>query len=158
MTAEVIIPHEAPSQPTTTVSAETNGGPHLSTEEAESTKKSDTAKDIPILLEEPKPWKYNLPEIQLVDRHVDEPRKLRVAVIGAGLSGVTAGVLLPAKVPGIELTIFDKNADVVSRPFLRNNIDSCTDYISFSQGWHVVRECVSRSEVRRAGPRLSKLI
>lgn len=33
-------------------------------------------------------------------------------MIGAGLSGVTAGILLPIKVPGIELTIFDKNADV----------------------------------------------
>ena len=57
---------------------------------------------------------YNLPEISLVDRYADEPRKLRVAVIGAGLSGIIAGVLLPAKVPGIELTIFEKNADVVS--------------------------------------------
>lgn len=57
---------------------------------------------------------YTVPEISLVDRYADEPRKLRVAVIGAGLSGVIAGVLLPAKVPGIELTIFEKNADVVS--------------------------------------------
>jgi len=36
----------------------------------------------------------------------------QVAVVGAGLSGITAGILLPAKVPGIDLTIFDKNADV----------------------------------------------
>jgi len=36
----------------------------------------------------------------------------QVAVIGAGLSGITAGILLPIKVPGIELTIFDKNAEV----------------------------------------------
>ena len=35
-------------------------------------------------------------------------------MIGAGLSGITAGILLPAKVPGIDLTIFDKNADFVS--------------------------------------------
>jgi cation diffusion facilitator CzcD-associated flavoprotein CzcO len=33
-------------------------------------------------------------------------------VIGAGLSGISAGVLLPAKVPGIKLKIFEKNADV----------------------------------------------
>jgi len=38
--------------------------------------------------------------------------RAQVAVIGAGLAGITAGVLLPAKVTGIELTIFDKNADV----------------------------------------------
>jgi hypothetical protein len=113
MTAEVIIPHEATSQPTTAVIAATNGEPVVATQEDQSTETSDIAKEIPVLLEEPKPWKYNLPEISLVDRHADEPRKLRVAVIGAGLSGVIAGVLLPAKVPGIELTIFDKNADVV---------------------------------------------
>ena len=34
-------------------------------------------------------------------------------MIGAGISGITAGVLLPIKVPGIQLTIFDKNRDVV---------------------------------------------
>lgn len=34
-------------------------------------------------------------------------------MIGAGISGITAGVLLPIKVPGIQLTIFDKNSDVV---------------------------------------------
>jgi cation diffusion facilitator CzcD-associated flavoprotein CzcO len=36
----------------------------------------------------------------------------KVAVVGAGLSGITAGVLLPVKVPGIKLVIFEKNADV----------------------------------------------
>lgn len=36
----------------------------------------------------------------------------QVAVIGAGIAGINAGILLPAKVPGILLTIFDKNADV----------------------------------------------
>lgn len=34
-------------------------------------------------------------------------------MIGAGISGITAGILLPAKVPGIELTIYEKNSDVV---------------------------------------------
>jgi hypothetical protein len=35
-------------------------------------------------------------------------------VIGAGIAGITAGILLPIKVPGIDLTIFEKNPDVVS--------------------------------------------
>ena len=65
------------------------------------------------LLKQPESPKYPEAKFQLVDRHIDEPRSLRVVVIGAGLSGVTAGVLLPAKVPGIKLTIFEKNADVV---------------------------------------------
>lgn len=54
-------------------------------------------------------------KLNLVDRFIDEPRRLRVVVIGAGLSGVIAGALLPAKVPGIELTIYDKNEEVVRR-------------------------------------------
>ncbi|EFX00603.1 flavin-binding monooxygenase [Grosmannia clavigera kw1407] len=49
--------------------------------------------------------------IELVDRFIDEPRPLRVAVIGGGLTGITAGILLPAKVPGIQLTIYEKNED-----------------------------------------------
>jgi hypothetical protein len=56
---------------------------------------------------------YYSPRLTLVDRFVDEPRPLRVGVIGAGLAGITAGILLPAKVPGIKLTIYEKNADVV---------------------------------------------
>ncbi|TVY17348.1 putative sterigmatocystin biosynthesis monooxygenase [Lachnellula arida] len=51
-------------------------------------------------------------EFELEDHPIDIKPKIRVAVIGAGLAGITAGVLLPVKVPGIDLTIFDKNADV----------------------------------------------
>jgi hypothetical protein len=118
MTAEIQTPEAPASLPTatgTTATVDQQRPLDASTEPAGA---SGVAKDIPALIEQPevpKPWKYTLPEISLVDRHVDEPRKLRVAVIGAGLSGVIAGVLLPAKVPGIELTIFDKNADVVSK-------------------------------------------
>jgi len=56
--------------------------------------------------------------LEIEDRYIDEPRKLRVAVIGAGLAGILAGVLLPAKVPNIELVIYEKNDDVVSIPRL----------------------------------------
>ncbi len=52
--------------------------------------------------------------LELVDRYIDEPRPLKVAVIGGGLAGILAGVLLPAKVPGIQLTIYEKNRDFVS--------------------------------------------
>jgi len=52
------------------------------------------------------------PRFKLQDTFIDEPRRLRVAVIGAGLAGITAGILLPAKVPNIDLTIFEKNHDV----------------------------------------------
>ena len=57
---------------------------------------------------------YPATDFQFEDHPVDEVRKLRVAVIDAGLSGILAGILLPIKVPGIDLTIFEKNADDVS--------------------------------------------
>lgn len=51
--------------------------------------------------------------LPLVDRFIDEPRSLRVAVVGGGLTGILAGILLPRKVPGIKLTIYEKNPDFV---------------------------------------------
>lgn len=57
---------------------------------------------------------YPKPRVELVDRFIDEPRKVKVAVVGGGLSGILAGILLPAKVPGIDLTIYEKNSEFVS--------------------------------------------
>lgn len=60
-------------------------------------------------------WKYPLrTEFKLTEKPIDDVTPLKVAVIGAGLTGITAGVLLPAKVPKINLTILEKNGDVVS--------------------------------------------
>lgn len=60
------------------------------------------------------PIDYPMSKHQLdPDRSIDHVKKLKVAVIGAGISGITAGILLPAKVPGIRLVIFEKNSDVV---------------------------------------------
>ena len=56
---------------------------------------------------------YPFSPLTLVERFIDEPRPLNVAVIGGGLAGVLAGILLPAKVPQIQLTIYDKNDDFV---------------------------------------------
>jgi hypothetical protein len=53
------------------------------------------------------------PAFQLEEHPIDQVRPIKVGVIGAGLSGITAGVLLPAKLPGLDLRIYDKNADVV---------------------------------------------
>jgi hypothetical protein len=63
------------------------------------------------------PIPYPVSKLQIDASHsIDQVRELKVAVIGAGLSGINAGILLPAKVPGIKLTIFEKNNDVVSIP------------------------------------------
>ncbi|KAI0124580.1 FAD/NAD(P)-binding domain-containing protein [Hypoxylon sp. NC0597] len=99
----------------------TNGAT-LSPEAQEGSEKRTNGVKVPVaenvteaiepLLEEPKSFGYQIPSISLEQRYIDEPRELRVAVVGAGLSGVLAGILLPAKVPNIKLTIFEKNADV----------------------------------------------
>ena len=55
---------------------------------------------------------YPKSNLQLEDRFIDEPRRLRVAVVGAGLAGINAAILLPIKVPSIDLVVYEKNNDV----------------------------------------------
>jgi hypothetical protein len=57
------------------------------------------------------------PTFEIEDHPIDEVRNIKVGVIGAGIAGITAGILLPAKLPGLDLRIYDKNADVVSIMF-----------------------------------------
>ncbi|KAH8691373.1 putative flavin-binding monooxygenase [Talaromyces proteolyticus] len=52
------------------------------------------------------------PRFEIEEHPVDQVRNIKVGIIGAGLAGVTAAALLPAKLPGIDLTIYDKNSDV----------------------------------------------
>ncbi|KAK3385967.1 hypothetical protein B0H63DRAFT_395603 [Podospora didyma] len=54
---------------------------------------------------------YPKSRLSIVNRFIDQPRPLRVAVIGGGLAGILAGILLPEKVPNIQLTIYEKNKD-----------------------------------------------
>ncbi|KAL4744726.1 hypothetical protein BDW72DRAFT_208787 [Aspergillus terricola var. indicus] len=52
------------------------------------------------------------PAFQIEEHPIDQVRPIKVGVIGGGLSGITAGILLPAKLPGLDLRIYDKNADL----------------------------------------------
>ncbi|KAL4814647.1 hypothetical protein BDW67DRAFT_192052 [Aspergillus spinulosporus] len=52
------------------------------------------------------------PAFQIEEHPVDQVRPIKVGVIGGGLSGITAGILLPVKLPGLDLRIYDKNADL----------------------------------------------
>lgn len=71
--------------------------------------KDTPAVEIKSTIEEPP-----RPKFDLEDHPIDQVRPIKVGIIGAGLSGISAGVLLPAKVPGLDLRIYDKNADIVS--------------------------------------------
>lgn len=66
------------------------------------------------------PIKYPISKLQLDSNHcIDHVKEIKVAVIGAGLAGINAGMILPHKVPGLKLTIFEKNEDVVSQIHVR---------------------------------------
>lgn len=100
----------------------------------------------------PKPISYPKSRVQIVDRFLDEPRKLRVAVIGGGLAGIISGCLLPAKVPGIELVIYEKNPEFVSLTG-RTQCPCCLNrhwtkqlliHFCHNKGRDMVRERVSR--------------
>lgn len=43
---------------------------------------------------------------------IDQPRPMRVVVIGAGYSGIIAGIRIPQRLKNIELVIYEKLAGV----------------------------------------------
>jgi cation diffusion facilitator CzcD-associated flavoprotein CzcO len=78
----------------------------------------------------------------------------KVAVVGAGLSGITTGILLPAKVPGIDLVIFEKNADVAGTwyeniyPGVRCDIPANVYQSTFAQNTQWSEEYAQGAEIR----------
>lgn len=92
---------------------------------------------------------YPQSTLQLENHPIDQVRNLRVAVIGAGLAGITAGVLLPAKVPGIKLRIYEKNSDLVSSSFTKENESPNAVVDHFVKGGYMVGKYLSRREMRR---------
>ncbi|KAK5054942.1 hypothetical protein LTR69_008510 [Exophiala sideris] len=62
--------------------------------------------------------------LDLEDRSVDQPRSLRVVVIGAGISGILASIRFPQRIPGVQLAVYEKNADV-GGTWLENRYPGC---------------------------------
>jgi hypothetical protein len=59
------------------------------------------------------------PPLRLEEHAIDDYPRIRAVVVGAGISGITAGVLLPAKVPALDLVIYERGDDIVSRSAVR---------------------------------------
>lgn len=57
------------------------------------------------------------PPLDLEEHPIDEYSPLRAVVVGVGISGITAGILLPAKVPALDLVIYERSREIVRSPF-----------------------------------------
>lgn len=64
------------------------------------------------------------PPLKIEEHPIDEFPSIRVLVVGAGISGITAGVFLPAKVPNIDLVIYERQNDIVSVHYFESPIES----------------------------------
>lgn len=52
------------------------------------------------------------PAFRLGQFAIDEPRRMKVVVIGAGYSGITAGIRFRQHIPNLDLTIYEANAGI----------------------------------------------
>jgi heterodisulfide reductase subunit A-like polyferredoxin len=90
-------------------------GKHLDPERATPLVEIDDQAQLPaqyVRQELPDP-RTIFPPLQLEEHPIDETRSLRVVVVGAGIAGITSAILLPAKVPKIDLVIYERESDVV---------------------------------------------
>ena len=60
----------------------------------------------------PAPVTNGVPHHVLSRRSIDDIRPLKVIVVGAGISGILAGIRFPQRVKDLELVIYDKNEEV----------------------------------------------
>ncbi|OBT58483.1 hypothetical protein VE04_01199 [Pseudogymnoascus sp. 24MN13] len=58
------------------------------------------------------PLRTLFPPLVIEEHPIDEVPRLRVVVVGAGIAGINAGILLPRKVPKIDLVILERHADL----------------------------------------------
>ncbi|KAL1972597.1 hypothetical protein VTN31DRAFT_7011 [Thermomyces dupontii] len=75
---------------------------------------NDSAKAVPAK-EEVGPAKESPPDSKqwiVEDRSVDQVRPLRVVIMGAGISGIVAGIRFAQRIPEIDLCVYEKNPDV----------------------------------------------
>ncbi|KAH0432695.1 4-hydroxyacetophenone monooxygenase [Colletotrichum camelliae] len=52
------------------------------------------------------------PHFVIEEHPIDEYEPIRAIVVGGGISGIIASILLPAKVPNLELVVYERNSDI----------------------------------------------
>ncbi|RAK99361.1 flavin-containing monooxygenase [Aspergillus ibericus CBS 121593] len=102
------------------------------------------------------------PAFEIEEHPIDQVRPIKVGVIGAGLAGITAGILFPAKVPGLDLRIYEKNAGVGGTwfentyPGVRCDIPAHVYQSGFSPNTQWTEEFAQGHEIREYWQRLAR--
>jgi hypothetical protein len=60
----------------------------------------------------------------IAERSIDEARRLRLVVIGAGISGILSCIRFRQRIPNIDICIYDKNEDI-GGTWLENRYPGC---------------------------------
>ncbi len=82
-----------------------------------------------------------------IEEHaIDDVPSIKAILVGSGITGITAAILLPRKVPGLELTIYERNPEVVSCNS-RLDIQSRKRMLTGRIGRSVVCKYISRSSM-----------
>lgn len=80
---------------------------------ADLTKSFATATISPVSHTVTPPPLRTLPPLELEEHPIDEVGPIKVIVVGAGIAGITAAILLPRKVPNLELQVLERHSDLV---------------------------------------------
>lgn len=78
-------------------------------------------------------------QLNIKDTPVENFRKMRVVVIGAGFSGIYLGVRIPQRLRNVELAIYEKNNDV-GGTWYENRYPGCACDIPCKLTFHLVAE------------------
>jgi cation diffusion facilitator CzcD-associated flavoprotein CzcO len=78
------------------------------------------------------------------ERSIDESRRLRVIIIGAGISGILSCIRFKQRIPNIDLRLYDKNAEIGGTWF-ENRYPGCACGMwTFPRlGCNAIGECLS---------------
>ena len=51
--------------------------------------------------------------LEIEEHPIDSAPRIKAIVVGSGIAGINAAILLPTKVPGLDLVIYERSSDIV---------------------------------------------